>query len=156
MLFSEELKDGVHSGTARTALDDENSDYYPVPLEQGALRPGTVYADPYGHTLILIGRVPQTSDHPGLLLAVDAQPDGTVAIKRFWKGNFLFNTSGVVGEPGFKAFRPISINKGVPHLMQNKELTAACGVRAFLTSAEKDGNRCFLSHYGAVNQPETA
>ena len=72
--------------------------------------PGTVYADPYGHTLILIGRVQQTSDQPGILLSVDAQPDGTVGIKRFWKGNFLFNTSGVVGEPGFKAFRPISCN----------------------------------------------
>ena len=91
--FLRRMMDGVHSGTARTALDDENSDYYPVPLERGALRPGTVYADPYGHTLILVGWVPQTGDHPGLLLAVDAQPDGTVGIKRFWKGNFLFNTS---------------------------------------------------------------
>jgi len=43
----------------------------------------------------------------GRLLAVDAQPDKTIAIKRFWKGNFLFNTNEVVGEPGFKVFRPI-------------------------------------------------
>lgn len=99
--FLRRVMDGVHSGTARTALDDENSDYYPVPIESGALRPGTVFADPYGHTLILTSRIPQTSDHPGLLLSVDAQPDGTVGIKRFWKGNFLFNTSGVIGEPGF-------------------------------------------------------
>jgi hypothetical protein len=125
--FLRKIRDGVHSGTARTALDDENSDYYPVPLKRGALRPGTVFADPYGHTLIITGWVPQTNDHPGLLLSVDAQPDGTVGIKRFWKGNFLFNTSGVVGEPGFKAFRPISVNKGMPSPMQNKELTAAAG-----------------------------
>ena len=135
--------DGVHSGTARTALDNENSDYYPVPLEQGALRPGTVYADPYGHTLILIGRVPQTNDHPGLLLAVDAQPDGTVGIKRFWKGNFLFNTSEVIGEPGFKAFRPISLNKGDQQLMQNKELTAAAWICTFFSPAEKNGKLMF-------------
>ena len=135
--FLRRVADGVHSGTARTALDDENSDYYPVPLEQGALRPGTVYADPYGHTLILVGRVPQTSDHPGLLLAVDAQPDGTVGIKRFWKGNFLFNTSGVIGEPGFKAFRPISLNKGEQHLMQNKALTAADGFVPFSLQQRK-------------------
>jgi hypothetical protein len=126
-IFLRRIKDGVQSATARTALDDENSDYYPVPVEQGALRPGIVYADPYGHTLILVGRIPQTSDNPGLLLAVDAQPDGTVGIKRFWKGNFLFNTTGVIGEPGFKAFRPISIRKNVPYLMHNHELSATEG-----------------------------
>ena len=135
--FLRRVMDGVHSGTARTALDDENSDYYPVSLERGALRPGTVFADPYGHTLILTGWVPQTNSQPGLLLAVDAQPDGTVAIKRFWKGNFLFNTSEVVGEPGFKAFRPISVNAGVPSLMKNKALTASEGFVPFSLQQRK-------------------
>jgi hypothetical protein len=130
-IFLRRIKDGVQSATARTALDDENSDYYPVPLEQEALRPGIVYADPYGHTLILVGRIPQKSGQPGLLLAVDAQPDGTVGIKRFWKGNFLFNTTGVIGEPGFKAFRPISLKKGIPHLMQNNELRVTEGYIPF-------------------------
>jgi hypothetical protein len=69
------------------------------------LRPGIVYAD-HGHTLIIVLRA-TNKDHPGRLLSVDAQPDNTIAIKRFWKGNFLFNTSEVVGEPGFKAFRPV-------------------------------------------------
>jgi hypothetical protein len=136
-VFLRKMKDGIHSGTARTALDDENSDYYAVPLEMRALRPGTVFADPYGHTLIIIDQVPQTSDHPGLLLSVDAQPDGTVGIKRFWKGNFLFNTSGVVGEPGFKVFRPISVIERMPHLMQNKELTAAAGYIPFSLQQRK-------------------
>jgi hypothetical protein len=126
-IFLRRIKDGVQSATGRTALDDENSDYYPVPLDQGALRPGTVYADPYGHTLTLVGWIPQTSDQPGQLLAVDAQPDGTVGIKRFWKGNFLFNTTGVIGEPGFKAFRPISIRNNFPILIHNHELTTAEG-----------------------------
>ena len=128
---------GVHSGTARTALDDQNSDYYPVPLEKSALRPGVIYADPYGHTLILTGLIPQTNKHPGLLLAVDAQPDGTVGIKRFWKGNFLFNTSGVVGEPGFKAFRPITLNKALLTLMKNKDLTESAGFVPFSTQQRK-------------------
>ena len=135
--FLRMVMNGVHSGTARTAFDDENSDYYPVSLERGALHPGIVYADPYGHTLILVGWVPQTNDHPGLLLAVDAQPDGTIGIKRFWKGNFLFNTSGVIGEPGFKAFRPISVHKGVPYLMQNKSLTASAGFVPFSLQQRK-------------------
>ena len=121
--FLRRVMDGVHSGTARTALNDETSDYYPVPLTRDALRPGVVYADPYGHTLILVGWIPQSDSHPGTLLSVDAQPDGTVGIKRFWKGNFLFNTSEVVGEPGFKAFRPIILKDKEFYLLKNKELS---------------------------------
>lgn len=152
--FLRRMKDGVQSGTARTALDDENSDYYPVPLEKGALRPGTVFADPYGHTLILIALLPQLGDQPGLLLSVDAQPDGTVAIKRFWKGNFLFNTSGVVGEPGFKAFRPISLKKNVPHLMKNEELTAAAGFVPFSLQQRKMASDLFYRSMERLINPK--
>jgi len=124
--FARMIMNGVHSGTARTAFADESSDYYPVPLTYAALRPGVVFADPYGHTLILVRTIPQTSDSPGVLLAVDAQPDKTVAIKRFWKGNFLFNTNEkeVIGEPGFKAFRPIAANNGKLRLLKSNEINA--------------------------------
>jgi hypothetical protein len=152
--FLRRIKDGVQSATARTALDDENSDYYPVPLDHGALRPGTVYADPYGHTLILVGLIPQTTDQPGLLLSVDAQPDGTVGIKRFWKGNFLFNTTGVIGEPGFKAFRPISVIKGVPYLMQNKDLTAEAGFVPFSLQQRKMETDVFYHTMERVINPK--
>ncbi|PZX15131.1 hypothetical protein LX69_02218 [Breznakibacter xylanolyticus] len=114
--------DGVHSGTGRTALDNPDADYYPVALTHQALRPGTVFADPYGHTFIVVSYVAQTNHRPGVLLAVDAQPDKTVAIKRFWRGNFLFNTNGVVGEPGFKAFRPIALVDGKLHPLPNDSL----------------------------------
>ena len=65
------VANGVHSGTGRTALDDDNTDYYPVPLKQETLRPGTVYADPYGHVLVIAKRIAQTDDAAGVLLAVD-------------------------------------------------------------------------------------
>lgn len=129
--FLRGLMNGVHSGTARTAFANQNSDYYPVDLSRGSMLPGTVFADPYGHTLILVSWVPQTKCKAGVLLAVDAQPDKTVAIKRFWKGNFLFNTSEVVGEPGFKAFRPIIIENGKMRLMTNEELTVTSGFAPF-------------------------
>jgi hypothetical protein len=115
----------IHSGTARTRLEDDRSDYYPVGLTRKDLRPGVVFADPYGHTLILVRWIPQEGDGPGALLAVDAQPDGTVGIKRFWKGNFLFTTSEVIGEPGFKAFRPIVRDRGRPRLLRNAEIAAS-------------------------------
>jgi hypothetical protein len=151
--FLRKLEDGVQSGTARTSLDDENSDYYPVPLEKEALRPGTVFADPYGHTLILTGYVPQKLDSPGLLLAVDAQPDGTVAIKRFWKGNFLFNTSEVIGEPGFKAFRPISLQKGTPVLIKNKDLTLSAGFVPYSLQQRKMGSETFYQSMERLINP---
>jgi hypothetical protein len=152
--FLRRVKDGIHSGTARTALDDENSDYYPVPLETGALRPGIVYADPYGHTLILIGRVSQTNKNSGLLLSVDAQPDGTVGIKRFWKGNFLFNTSGVIGEPGFKAFRPIEVINGVLKPVQNKELTGKAGYIPYSEQQRKMTTDVFYHSMERIINPD--
>ena len=148
------VMDGVHSGTARTALDNENSDYYPVALERGALRPGTVYADPYGHTLILVSWKPQSKEYPGLLLAVDAQPDKTIAIKRFWKGNFLFNTSDVVGEPGFKAFRPISFDNGKTSLMQNEALNASAGFAPFSMQQRKMESEVFYHTMERIINPK--
>jgi hypothetical protein len=117
------IANAVHSGNGRTAADDSNTDYYLVPLSEDALRPGTIYADPYGHVLILVKRLPQTGDGAGLFLAVDGQPDGTVARKRFWRGNFLFAQDPALGSPGFKRFRPIARQKnGSLRLLTNDEI----------------------------------
>jgi len=99
--------DVVHSGSVRVSGNDDNTDFYTVPLTQQTLRPGTVYADPYGHVMMLVRRVPQSSSAAGVLLAVDAEPDGTVARKRFWRGTFLFAHETALGSAGFKHFRPI-------------------------------------------------
>lgn len=101
---SHRIMDRVTSGVGRTALRDDATDFYPVPLSRSALWPGTVFADPYGHTLIIAKWVPQTANRSGLLLAVDAQPDNSVARKRYWEGNFLFAQTPSAG-PGFKAYR---------------------------------------------------
>ena len=99
--------DVVHTGSVRVAGNDDNTDFYMVPLTQDTLRPGTVYADPYGHVLMLVTREPEVNGAPGVYLAVDAEPDGTVTRKRFWRGNFLFVHEPALGSPGFKRFRPI-------------------------------------------------
>jgi len=117
------VADAVHSGSARTPLNDNNNDHYPVPLTQDALRPGTMYADPYGHVLVIAKRVAQTGEAAGVLLAVDAQPDGTVARKRFWRGNFLFAQDPALGGPGFKRFRPVVRgNDGALRRLTNDEI----------------------------------
>jgi hypothetical protein len=121
--LSRTVADGVHSGSGRTAAGDDNTDYYPVPLNEDALRPGTVYADPYGHVLVLARRVPQSEGTAGVFLAVDAQPDGTVARKRFWRGNFLFAQDPALGGPGFKRFRPVVRDKnGALRRLTNAEI----------------------------------
>jgi hypothetical protein len=101
------VADAVQSGAVRVLGNDDNTDFYTVPLSQQTLRPGTVYADPYGHVMILVRRVPESGGAAGVFLAVDGEPDGTVARKRFWRGTFLFAYEPGLGGPGFKRFRPI-------------------------------------------------
>jgi hypothetical protein len=106
------VADAVQSGAVRTLGNDDNNDFYTVPLTQDTLRPGAVYADPYGHVLMLVHRVPEQNGAPGMFFAVDGEPDGTVARKKFWRGNFLFaHLPGLEG-PGFKRFRPIMRDAG--------------------------------------------
>jgi hypothetical protein len=100
------LRSNVHSSTQRTVPDTDASDVYPVPITRRALRPGTVFADPYGHIMVIAGWQPQGMDSYGVLLAADAQPDGTVGRRRFWRGSFLFTPETESAGPGFKAWRP--------------------------------------------------
>jgi len=116
--LSHTLMDVVHSGNGRTALASEATDFYPVALRRETLWPGTIYADPYGHVLVLVKWVAQTADSPGILFAADAQPDNSIGRKRFWEGTFLFGNSGSAGA-GFKAFRPLANNRT---LLSNDEL----------------------------------
>jgi len=97
----------VHSSSGRTVPEAEKSDYYPVELTRRSLRPGTIFADPYGHILVVAKWVPQTKTTPGILFAVDAQPDATVGRRRFWRGSFLFPEQDAVQGAGFKRFRPV-------------------------------------------------
>src|SRR4029077_19973580 len=121
--FLPNLANGVHSRSGRTLASDNNTDYYPVPLTQETLRPGTVYHDPYGHVLMIVRRVAQTDAAAGVILAVDGQPDGTVARKRFWRGNFLFAQDPALGSPGFKRFPPMMRDKnGALRRLTNDEI----------------------------------
>jgi hypothetical protein len=148
------IKNTVHAGNGRTALKAEETDYYPLPLSRLALKPGTVFADPYGHTYTLVRWVPQTRKKPGLLLGADAQPDGTIGVKRFWKGNFLFTTEDVVGEPGFKAFRPIILEAGRPRPLTNAEIAASPGYGDFSLRQEKMAGDDFYAAMEKLINPD--
>jgi hypothetical protein len=152
--YTRTVGNGVHSGSARTALADNNTDYYPVALSEQTLRPGAVYADPYGHVLVLVRRVPQTAGGAGVFLAVDGQPDGTVARKRFWRGNFLFAQDAALGGPGFKRFRPIVASKGGGlHRLSNDEIAKNPQYGDFSLEQSKLGLEAFYDRMDEVMSP---
>lgn len=97
----------VHSATARTGPNDDHTDLYPVALERRSIRPGTVFADPYGHLIVVAQWIPERPGHWGSLIGADAQPDGTIGRRTFWRGTFLFTSDTRDVGAGFKAWRPI-------------------------------------------------
>jgi len=105
--FARRLANTVHSSSPRTVPDDDQTDLYPLRLSRRALRPGTVFADPYGHVLVVARWKPQGVTDYGVLIAADAQPDGTVGRRRFWRGSFLFTPKTDLVGSGFKTWRPV-------------------------------------------------
>jgi hypothetical protein len=156
--FSEYLRDVgdvVHTGAARVGASDDNTDFYTVSLTQEALRPGTMYADPYGHVLMLVHRVPEMNGKPGVFLAVDAEPDGSITRKRFWRGNFLFVHDPALGSPGFKHFRPIVRNKGGSlRRLVNAEITNNPEYADFSLDQTKMSAEDFYDRMDDVMSPE--
>jgi hypothetical protein len=156
--FGEYLRavgDVVQSGSVRVSATDDNTDFYTVPLTQDALRPGTVYADPYGHVLMLVRRVPESNGTPGVFLAVDAEPDGTVTRKRFWRGNFLFVHDPALGSPGFKHFRPIvRENNGALRRLTNAEIAKDPQYSNFSLEQSQLGAEDFYDRMDDVMSPE--
>jgi hypothetical protein len=156
--FAEYLRivgDVVHSGSVRVAGNDDNTDFYTAPLTQQALRPGTVYADPYGHVMMLVRRVPQSSGAAGILLAVDAEPDGTVARKRFWRGTFLFAHETAFGSAGFKHFRPIErMENGALRRLTNAQIAKNADYGDFSLEQSQLAVDDFYDRMDAVMSPE--
>ena len=118
------VADTVHSGTGRTRAEGDEGDYYAVKTTLESLRPGTIYADPYGHVLVVVKRAAGKDGKSGVLYAVDGQPDGTVSRRRFWRGNFLYAEDPSLGSPGFKRFRPVVMDGTRPRSLGNAEITA--------------------------------
>lgn len=128
-----QVKRGVHSASGRTHPENSETALYPVPLTREALRPGTVYADPYGHLLVIARWIPQGTDGYGILVGADAQPDGTVGRRRFWRGSFLFDPDTTHVGAGFKAWRPVVYERREQTYtsLPNEEITARAGYVPF-------------------------
>jgi NlpC/P60 family len=110
--FVRRMAGTVHSSSPRTRPGDDQTDLYPVRMSREAMRPGTVFADPYGHVLIVARWKPQGAVDYGVLIGADAQPDGTVGRRRFWRGSFLFTPQVDRVGAGFKRWRPARYDPG--------------------------------------------
>lgn len=151
--YLRDVGDVVHTGAVRAG--DDNADFYTVPLTERALRPGTVYADPYGHVLMLVKRVPEAQGTPGVYLAVDAEPDGSITRKRFWRGNFLFVHEPSLGSPGFKHFRPIIREKsGALRRLSNAEINKNQQYGDFSAEQSQMPAEDFYDHMDDVMSPD--
>lgn len=153
------VKNEINARSLRTDYADDDTDLYPLPLTRDALRPGSVYSDPYGHTYTLVSWRPQTKTDSGVLLAVDAQPDETINIKRFWRGNFLFSPLGKIDGHGFKAFRPISVDtsregKTQLDLLSNWQIALAHGYQNYSNEQEQLDAAGFYGRMESLINPE--
>jgi hypothetical protein len=121
------VRSGVHSATGRTHPEDDATDLYPVALERASLPPGTVYADPYGHVMMVtkwFAQGPGEDDY-GILIAAEAQPDNTIGRRRFFPGSFLFDPSTRDVGAGFKQFRPLVAERGGAPAVEGEPAPAA-------------------------------
>jgi hypothetical protein len=152
--FLRDVGNKVHSGSARTALTDPETDHYPVELSRTALRPGTIYADPYGHVLMIVKWQDQTAGTGGRLLAVDGQPDNSVGRKRFWEGTFLYASQLDSAGPGFKAFRPlVAAAGGHPTPLSNQALAHDARFAPYSAAQASMPPDAFYARMAAVINP---
>jgi hypothetical protein len=100
-----------------------------------------------------VKRIPQAGGAAGVFLAVDGQPDGTVARKRFWRGNFLFAQDPGLGSPGFKRFRPIVASKAGLKRLTNEEIAASPDYADFSLDQSKMGVEDFYDRMDDVMSP---
>lgn len=144
---------GVHSGNGRTHPDDDQTDLYPVALSRDALRPGVVYADPDGHVMMIAGWIPQPAEGYGVMYAADAQPDGTIGLRRFWRGTFGFRPETTSVGAGFKAFRPIVRGGDSYRALSNEELKTSSVFTPFSRQQYEGSTNDFYDTMDALIHP---
>ena len=151
--FLARLADTVHSGNMRALPTDELADFYPVTLTRESLRPGTVFANPYGHVMVVSRWQPQRPDAPGVLFAIDGNPDRSIGRKRFWRGAFAFGAPVWAGAAGFKAFRPIVSRNGGFEALSNRQINAYGAYGNYSHEQYRHGTDAFYARVESLINP---
>ena len=99
--------------------------------------------------------MPEADGKPGVFLAVDAEPDGSITRKRFWRGNFLFVHDPALGSPGFKRFRPIVRERTAPlRRLTNAEIAKNPQYGDFSLDSRRSSIEDFYDRMDDVMSPE--
>ena len=106
----------VHSGMYRMAPDVESSDFYPLRIAPGVVRPGAIYYDPNGHVLVVARVRPD-----GAVYLIDGHPDGSITHKRM-NHTYIAGTARWGG--GFRNWRPLYVDNGTVLRARNADLAA--------------------------------
>jgi hypothetical protein len=120
--FFDSLAAQTWSDQLRASLATEKLLVYPIALTAESLTPGVMFADPHSHLMTVVSMGQRPGAFGQHLLAVDGQPDGTIAIKRFWRGTFVFDEGNHRVGAGFKAFRPLKRGEFGARALTNAEL----------------------------------
>lgn len=151
--FLRKLQGTVHSSSLRGVPEDDESDLYPVELSRRGLRPGTIYSDPYGHTMMVGRWYPQEGGRPGRLMAIDAQPDGTIGQRIFWKGSFMFPDDDALKGAGWKRFRPVRRGRDGYVELGNEAVAASVDYGDFSVEQWAGGQEGFYERMDEVINP---
>jgi len=151
--FLARLADTVHSGNMRALPTDELADFYSVSLTRQSLRPGTVFANPWGHVLVTSHWRPQSGQAPGALYAIDGNPDRSIGRKRFWRAAFAFGAPVWAGAAGFKAFRPIVKKDDRFEALTNREINGYAAWGNYSHEQYRHGADAFYARVEALINP---
>lgn len=91
----------VSTAMFRTGPDLELTDFYPVSINRGSIRPGTAFYDPSGHVAVVY----RVGDD-GRIHMMDAHPDQSITRVMF--GEKFVNSRASHGA-GFKNYRPVRL-----------------------------------------------
>jgi hypothetical protein len=141
----------MHSGNALTAPEADDTDLYPIKLNNSTIRPGVVFVDSGGHLIMVTQWDPQSSSSMGVLYGVDAHPDKTVTHKSFGAGTFVFNGNALTD--GFKAFRPVTKTLDGLRFISNEALDKNSGFLPFSEeqASIRDPEQFYDAVYGLLN-----
>ena len=143
----------LETGEQRRTMID--TDYYPVPLKQETLRPGTIYADPYGHVLVLAKRMSQSDRRRRRLPRRRRATRRNGGAQAFLARQFSVRAGSRLGGAGFKRFRPIVRDRnGTLRRLTNGEIAKNPQYGDFSLDQSKLGVEDFYDRMDDVMSPK--
>jgi hypothetical protein len=139
-------------GKLRADWHSPTSTLYPVPLTREALRPGTVYLDPFSHVSMVAGWQDAGGGKARLVIA-DAQPTNYIAIHRYIEGRLVYRQDRPAG---FRWFRPFARvpNEETWALLGSDAITPArVGSRLFHGRAPRESESSFREKIETLEDP---